>query len=76
MRLDPPPTCLGRCLTCNKITYQTKRDAKRFARHYPAAHLRAYRCPHTPGWHLGHIDPHVANGTLPRQQRYRPKGIT
>lgn len=47
------------CATCNKILYQSRKDAKRHARQrYPGAKgLNAYYCPFSDGWHLGNLPP-------------------
>lgn len=70
-RLDPPPTCLGRCQPCNKITYQTRKDARTAAKRFPAADSRPYRCPHAEGWHLGHLHEYVRTGQVDRTVWYR-----
>lgn len=47
------------CLTCNKVLYQSRKDAKYHARkRYPGAKgLNAYYCIFTGGWHLGNLPP-------------------
>lgn len=45
------------CRTCGKRAYSSRKQARRAARiAHPGDHLRAYQCPHHPGfWHIGHL---------------------
>lgn len=47
------------CVTCNKILYETRKDAKRLVRiKFPGAKgLNAYFCEYGQGWHIGNLPP-------------------
>jgi predicted secreted protein len=64
---DKQLPCYGSCQSCGKLSYTTRKDARRSASRYPGAHhLNAYPCPHGQGWHLGHLRPEVIQGHLDR----------
>jgi hypothetical protein len=51
--------------TCGKVSYYTRRGAKRAARETdPHGHTSAYRC--GDGWHWGHLPLPVIRGTMSR----------
>lgn len=47
------------CQTCNKVLYESRKDARYHARkRYPGAKgLNAYYCTFSDGWHLGNLPP-------------------
>jgi hypothetical protein len=53
---------IGRCWPCDRLTYTTRKAARRARGRIPpdGRALAAYPCPHGTGWHLGRL-PRVVN---------------
>ncbi len=47
------PVHFGPCPLSGKVSFATRSDAKRVARHRDAGHLTVYRC--SDHWHIGHL---------------------
>lgn len=57
-----PPTQWS-CAPCGKVTYLTRKAARRATRNAPGGQMRAYRCPaNDHAWHLGHLAPAIVKG--------------
>jgi hypothetical protein len=57
----------GRCAATGKISWPTRRHAKKVARRVnPGEHMSAYRCASCGAFHVGHLPAGVARGTYSR----------
>ena len=65
---------LSICERCDKVTFLTRKAARRAARVMKGGNLpRPYPCPHTDGWwHVGHLPQAVRQGEIDRDE-YRAK---
>jgi hypothetical protein len=58
-----------RCSDCDKISYLSRKDAKKERRHFRGSGMNAYPCPNNPTvFHLGHLPPSVVHGLIGREQ--------
>lgn len=59
------------CRSCEKRTYDSRREARAAARRaHPDDLLAAYACPHNPQWwHIGHANPHCRNGNRTQHRK-------
>jgi hypothetical protein len=68
-------TAAGRCPTCGKVRYLTRRGARKVARRRSMRTVSAYRCGDF--WHLGHLPDRVRTGQDSRDQLTpaHPRGL-
>lgn len=60
-----------RCLACKKFAFDSRKEAKTYAKRNRLGGLTPYPCHTNPGWiHLGHLDPRVTEGRQTRRARY------
>ena len=58
-----------RCAECGKVSYVSRREAKKERRRFPGSGMNAYPCPVSPGvFHLGHLPPAVVHGLIGREE--------
>ncbi|MEV6633901.1 hypothetical protein AB0M54_24430 [Actinoplanes sp. NPDC051470] len=58
-----------RCEGCGKVSFVSRKDARRGARRaVDGERPRAYRCPTSPYWHLGHLPEDVRRGVIDREE--------
>lgn len=58
-----------RCTGCGKVSYLTRRDAKKERRRFRGSGMNAYPSPENPNFfHLGHLPPAVIHGLIGREQ--------
>lgn len=54
------------CEPCGKRLYRSRKIAQAMAKRIPGDRMATYRCPHSAGWHLGHLPSSVRQGTYDR----------
>ena len=58
-----------RCTGCGKVSYLSRRDAKKERRRFRGSGMNAYPCPENQNvFHLGHLPPAVVHGLISRDQ--------
>jgi hypothetical protein len=58
-----------RCGGCGKVSYISRREAKKERRRFRGSGMNAYPCPENPhAFHLGHLPPAVVHGLIGRDQ--------
>lgn len=67
----------GRCGSCGKRIYLSRKEARYVARRqFPADRMQAYQCPVSGDWwHIGHIAPEVVSGEVSKAVFYAPNGV-
>ena len=58
-----------RCLSCGKVRYVSRKDAKKERRRFRGSGMNVYPCPvNRDFFHLGHLPPAVVHGLISRDQ--------
>lgn len=58
---------IGKCATCGKLSFLTRKAAKRWARrHRPGEHFNEYKCGDY--WHYGHVFAATLRGERSRHE--------
>lgn len=55
---------IGTCSHTGKMRFDTRADAKRFARRQGLADLSSYQCTMRGDWHNGHLPKMIKNGDV------------
>lgn len=55
---------------CAKVSYFSRREARRACRRHHDGHMNAYRCREHGAWHIGHLAPIVIRGLRSRAEVY------